>query len=67
VQLPRILHLPTRGSGPKDCTCGHAENAHEHYRRGRDCALCSCARFRAGAAAKGRDQRDSRGEQARAA
>ena len=31
------------------CLCGHAESAHEHYRRGSDCALCLtgvCAKFR---------------------
>ena len=29
------------------CTCGHGHPAHEHYRRGSDCALCTCAAFRA--------------------
>jgi hypothetical protein len=28
------------------CDCGHIEGAHEHYRRGTDCALCPCARYR---------------------
>ena len=28
------------------CDCGHVEGAHEHYRRGTDCALCPCARYR---------------------
>jgi hypothetical protein len=32
-------------AGPA-CTCGHGRQAHEHYRRGSDCALCDCARFR---------------------
>jgi hypothetical protein len=36
---------PVRGEGPP-CTCGHGRTAHEHYRRGTDCALCTCARFR---------------------
>jgi hypothetical protein len=30
------------------CSCGHAHEAHEHYRRGSDCALCPagvCAKF----------------------
>ena len=27
------------------CTCGHEKVAHTHYRRGSDCALCTCARF----------------------
>jgi hypothetical protein len=22
------------------CTCGHIAEAHEHYRRGSDCAIC---------------------------
>ncbi|MBF4589396.1 hypothetical protein [Curtobacterium sp. VKM Ac-1395] len=28
------------------CVCGHQQAAHEHYRRGSDCALCDCPRFR---------------------
>ena len=69
MQLGRLLHLPSRGSGPKSCTCGHEANAHEHYRRGTDCALCPCQKFRAGSARgrETRDTRDNRGEQARAA
>ncbi|WP_344420691.1 hypothetical protein [Pseudonocardia ailaonensis] len=30
------------------CTCGHAEEAHEHYRAGSDCGACGpevCAAF----------------------
>jgi hypothetical protein len=27
------------------CTCGHAEKAHLHYRRGTQCALCDCPRW----------------------
>jgi hypothetical protein len=67
VQLSRVLHLPSRASGPKGCRCGHSEHAHEHYRRGNDCALCACPRFKAGAAAPHRGSRGSRGEQVRAA
>ncbi len=26
--------------------CGHPRQAHAHYRRGSDCALCDCPRFR---------------------
>lgn len=36
------------------CECGHAQSAHEHYRRGTDCSLCpsgECLRFRAAAGA----------------
>ncbi len=28
------------------CGCGHGKRAHEHYRRGSDCAFCDCARYR---------------------
>ncbi len=34
------------------CTCGHAYEAHEHYRAGTDCSLCekdACPRFVAAA------------------
>jgi len=65
VQIARLLHLPSSGSGPKGCTCGHGAAAHEHYRRGTDCALCTCSKFRAGA--PGRDGRGTRGDQVRAA
>ena len=37
------------------CHCGHSVAAHEHYRRGSDCAICgaeSCRRFRRDRAAK---------------
>jgi len=67
VRLARLLHLPSRDAGPRSCTCGHEESAHEHYRRGTDCALCSCARFRTGTFLRGRRERGSRSEQARAA
>lgn len=36
----------------RPCVCGHAREAHEHYRRGSDCALCgaaTCGRYRAAA------------------
>ena len=36
------------GAGAKPCACGHGRQAHRHYRRGKDCALCSCARYRRG-------------------
>lgn len=29
-----------------DCRCGHARDAHQHYRPGADCALCDCGAFR---------------------
>ena len=31
-------------AGPR-CDCGHGRQAHEHYRRGNDCAMCTCAKF----------------------
>jgi hypothetical protein len=34
--------LATHG---KTCSCGHTKLAHSHYRRGTDCAQCSCSRF----------------------
>ena len=27
------------------CTCGHDREAHRHYRRGSDCALCDCPKW----------------------
>lgn len=35
------------------CVCGHAKEAHEHYRQGTDCGACgatACAAFRPSAA-----------------
>ena len=29
----------------RPCRCGHAKDAHEHYRRGTDCSGCRCTRF----------------------
>ena len=37
-----------RTRGDRSCGCGHVAQAHEHYRRGTDCAMCDCLRFRAG-------------------
>lgn len=28
------------------CVCEHMRSSHEHYRRGTECALCDCPRFR---------------------
>lgn len=28
------------------CRCGHARQAHDHYRAGSDCGLCPCAGYR---------------------
>ena len=35
-----------RPTSNEPCRCGHAHLAHEHYRKGTDCALCVCERFR---------------------
>ena len=35
-----------RGNHVRLCACGHARFPHEHYRRGSDCALCDCPRWR---------------------
>lgn len=68
MRVPRVLPFG-RDKGPFDCRCGHAEKAHEHYRRGTDCALCDCVRFKAGSgrAAPPAPPRSDRGERARAA
>jgi hypothetical protein len=42
---PAEAGRPVPTAGPL-CSCGHGKQAHEHYRRGSDCALCGCARFR---------------------
>jgi hypothetical protein len=36
---------PAQNMG-KPCLCGHGKLAHEHYRKGADCALCDCRRYR---------------------
>jgi hypothetical protein len=35
------------------CRCGHISVAHEHYRRGSDCALCGCGRYQVARARHG--------------
>jgi len=34
-----------RTGGTAPCRCGHGRDAHMHYRRGSDCALCECPRW----------------------
>lgn len=36
--LRRLAALP--------CCCGCARAAHQHYRKGSDCTLCRCPRYR---------------------
>jgi hypothetical protein len=53
---PRPLHpvgpagVPAAGGVPAPCRrCGHAHEAHQHYRAGTDCALCppgDCPKYR---------------------
>ncbi len=40
-RLPRGRQGATSVDLP--CRCGHPHEAHEHYRPGTDCALCSCS------------------------
>lgn len=35
-----------RAKGTVPCACGHEHAAHTHYRRGSECALCDCPRWR---------------------
>jgi hypothetical protein len=42
---PVAPHPPAATPTGKTCTCGHDGLAHQHYRRGKDCSLCSCSRF----------------------
>jgi hypothetical protein len=41
----RDLVRPEPARQEKRCRCGHGKPAHQHYRRGTDCALCACASF----------------------
>jgi len=46
----RLLSADGCGMAGQDreplCRCGHGRSAHRHYRRGSDCALCDCPRWR---------------------
>ena len=41
-----VAHARPTGTGPRTCRCMHGRSAHRHYRRGSDCALCPCPRYR---------------------
>lgn len=43
--VSRAIGAYARQALAPPCACGHAKQAHEHYRRGSDCALCGCRRF----------------------
>ena len=40
----RTAEIPV-GRASTGCRCAHVRLAHEHFRRGTDCALCDCVRF----------------------
>ncbi|RFU22396.1 hypothetical protein D0Z06_07115 [Geodermatophilus marinus] len=43
--VPAPALVPQTGAAP--CRgCGHGRQAHQHYRRGTDCAHCTCGRYR---------------------
>lgn len=43
--VPLAPHPPVAPASGRTCSCGHGKQAHKHYRRGTDCAMCSCARY----------------------
>jgi len=45
VDLP-ATRPRTAAEASRACRCGHVADAHEHYRRGTDCAVCECAKYR---------------------
>jgi hypothetical protein len=45
VDLP-LTRPQTAAEAAMACRCGHVRGTHEHYRRGSDCAVCDCARYR---------------------
>lgn len=43
----RPARAPQAGPDEALCSaCAHGKQAHLHYRRGTDCALCACGRYR---------------------
>jgi hypothetical protein len=47
--VPPVQQPPATPTVVKPCACGHAKDAHEHYRPGTDCGVCgaaSCEEFR---------------------
>jgi hypothetical protein len=45
ADAPLAPHPPVAPVSGRTCSCGHGKPAHQHYRRGTDCAMCSCARY----------------------
>lgn len=48
--MDATTEVPAEIPGEPICGCGHQKSAHEHYRRGSDCALCAagvCDKFAA--------------------
>ena len=37
--------MTAKATDDTPCGCGHPHVAHQHYRKGTDCALCDCTRF----------------------
>ena len=35
----------TAAAAAATCRCGHAADAHEHFRAGTDCGTCPCTRY----------------------
>ena len=51
--LRRTLRNLARRTPQAQCRrCQHERRAHEHHRRGTDCALCPCRKFTWGAAGR---------------
>jgi hypothetical protein len=44
-QPVRAAAQPPESAVTAACTCSHGRTAHEHYRRGTDCALCGCRKY----------------------
>jgi hypothetical protein len=47
VKPAEFMRDPSRReSSSRVCACGHPKQAHQHYRAGTDCALCTCTRLK---------------------
>lgn len=44
--VQRWLRRTAKVMALRPCLCGHPRSAHEHYRRGSDCAACACLIYR---------------------
>jgi hypothetical protein len=41
----RVVPPAVEALDGRACGCGHAREAHVHYRRGSDCGACGCGRY----------------------